>query len=307
MTECGLEQYKAHCEELTQRLKEGVCESDCVPIASGVVSAMRAYFGHIGCADRCWSIVGLLDEFCSSNRCLKPVPVELLKGILRELMRNLNHHIWTKGLDSGEALLRKLNLACVMFLQGLPRARATSLLLSLGSDEAAIVSCTLTVKCLKKLAKLYLIPTSCRGTDPEIEKVGEVFDVVRAWLKREQSQLSSAGIGTEGPGSMLDGVQGITVAAKRANPEAARLWISTQLQTFGENDYAVAWFLTTFSAAESEDAAEPISAGRSSAAAGRVTVDRRFRDRSTSLERRRYSAPPGAKGPFAGSPMNGGA
>merc|ERR1712232_823647 len=283
MTECGLEQYKAHCEELTQRLKEGVCESDCVPIASGVVSAMRAYFGHIGCADRCWSIVPLLDEFCSSRNCLKPVPVELLKGILRELMRNLNHHQWTQRMDSGEALLRKLNLACVMFLQGLPRARATSLLLSLGSDEATIVSCTLTVKCLKKLAKLYGIPARGTGMDPETEEVGEVFDVVRAWLKREQSQLSSAGSGTEGPASMLDGVQGIAEAAQRANPEAARLWLSTQLQNFGENDFTVEWFQATFSASEKENTTESMAAGRSSAAAGVATVDRRSQNRSASL------------------------
>jgi hypothetical protein len=301
MEGCSLEEYKVNCGELTDRLKHKVSEGDLVPLATGIVSAMRSYFGNAICADRCWCIVAVLDEFCSSKDCLRPLPQELLKGILRELMRNLYHNQWTQGLENGEAFLRKLNLACVMFLQGLPRAQATYLLLSLGSDESTISSSNLTAKCLKKLAKLYTMADSYK--DPDSEKVGELFDVLRTWLKREQPQLAPGGAGAENPALMMDGVRAIAEAAQRANPEAARLWLSAQIQIVGEKDWAIAWFQKTFSTSEKENATEAMPAGRSSAYASKGAADSRAPARASSLEKRRQSAPP-ANCPLGSSPMN---
>jgi hypothetical protein len=250
----------------------------------------------------------MLDEFCSEKDNIRRLSEDLGKGILRELTRNLNHNQWTKSFDAGDDLLRKLNLACVMFLQGLPRARAASLLLSLGSDEAAITSYTLTAKCLKKLAKLYAIPSS-RGFDPEAEKVGDLFEVLKTWLKREHLRITSAqavAVGGDSLASMMDGVQAIAEAAQRANPDTARLWLATQAQISGGQDWVVTWFQSTFNAAEKENTTSHLSAIRASAAAGSAAVVNKAIEGSISLEKRRHSAPNGSINTLGVSTINNG-
>lgn len=211
---------------------------DAPPLAEALVSAMRMYFGHDRCADRCKPLVDVLDEFCALRECLRPLSAELLRGLLREQLRNLHDSAWTRQMEGGQALLRAVNLSCVMLLNNINRAVATTLLLELGTEESEVIASSLVVKCLRKITK-GLAPgkahPAARGQDQETE-VSAVLDAAGRWLRTQQprlSQLPAASGGAFAGGrslidtavcALLDGVREAFDAAQLACPEIAAAW-----------------------------------------------------------------------------------
>lgn len=226
--QCSAEEFKTICASLTEHAKR-MAENDAPSVAEALVSAMRMYFGHDGCVERCWPLAELVDEFCASRECIRPLPTETLRGLLRELMRNLNSNAWTKQLEMGDALLKKLNLSCVLLLQSISRQSAFSLLLSLGTDESEVVGSTLAVKCLKKLTKTL---ATCKRPEQEVPAV---LEVLRLWLQRVHPRLTqlpvagdrgSCSIVDAAVATVLEGVKAVAEAAYRTCSETARAWLA---------------------------------------------------------------------------------
>jgi len=197
-----------------------------------MVSAMRMYLGHDRCSDRCKPLVDLLDEFCASRDCLRPLDSSLLRGLLREQLRNLHDSKWTLQLEGGTQLLRTINLSCVMLLNNIPRSNAMSLLLQLGTEESEVIASSLVVKCLRKVAKGL-------GTHRDLEaEVAAVLQAMGAWLRRAQPRLSSLlGVIRESTSSvaarslvdaavcaLLEGVREVVDLAQQTRLEQATAW-----------------------------------------------------------------------------------
>jgi len=221
---CGGEDFRALCGVLKQRVRH-VAEAEAPPLAEALVHAMRMYFGHDGCADRCQPLVELLDEFCASKECLRPLPSALLRDMLKEQLRNLQYSSWTKRVENGSSILRTLNLSCVMLLNGINRAHAYSLLLELGTDESEAVASSLVVKCLRKLNKSL---GAGRGSAQEVHSA---LEVVRSWLQRVQPRLSQLqadgrekGMVESAASALMGGVKEIVDAARCVCPEVASSW-----------------------------------------------------------------------------------
>jgi len=191
-----------------------------------LVSAMRMYFGHDRCAERCQPLVDVLDEFCASKECLRPLGTELLRGVLREQLRNLHDSAWTRQFEGGQELLRAINLSCVMLLSNISRTIAGSLLLELGTEESEVIASSLVVKCLRKVTK-GLVP----GKDQDAD-VTAVLEALSKWLRVAQPRLSLL---STGPGAarstvdtavcaLLDGVREAVDVVQLASPRVATSW-----------------------------------------------------------------------------------
>jgi len=243
--QCSAAEFKQQCAALAEHVKR-LTDSEAPPLAEALVVAMRMYFGHDGCVDRCWPLVELLDEFCASRDCIRPLNVEVSTSLLRELMRNLNHNAWTKHPDLGESLLRKLNLSCVMMLQSLSKQRAFSLLLDLGVDESDVVGSALAVKCLKKIAK-----TLHASKNAELD-VQHVLENVVAWLRRVLPRLSQnpdlARVGSAVDAAIptvLEGAKAVAEAAQRASPSAAQAAVERLMADESEPSQLLCRWLST--------------------------------------------------------------
>jgi len=227
----GSDDFRILCSTLKSRMKQ-VREADSVPLAEAMVSAMRMYLGHDRCADRCKPLVDLLEEFCASRDCLRPLDSSLLRGLLREQLRNLHDSKWTLQLEGGTQLLRTINLSCVMLLNNIPRSNAMSLLLQLGTEESEVIASSLVVKCLRKVAKGL-------GTHRDLEaEVAAVLQAMGAWLRRAQPRLSSLlGVIRESTSSvaarslvdaavcaLLEGVREVVDLAQQTRLEQATAW-----------------------------------------------------------------------------------
>lgn len=226
LVQCNGKDFKGLCSMLKRRMKQQVTEADAVLLAEALVPAMRMYFGHDGCVDQCRPLVEILDEFCASKECLRPLPSELLRGLLREQLRNLHNSSWTKHMDDGAMVLRTLNLSCVMLLNGITRPCAYGLLLDLGTNESEVVATSLMIKCLRKLNK-SLGTSRC----PELEIPG-VLDVLMHWLRRVQPRLlqlpsivCTKGMVDTTVCAVMEGVKEVADAAQRACPSAASSWV----------------------------------------------------------------------------------
>lgn len=246
---CSSEDFKAVCISLAERVKQ-VSEVDAPALAEAVVGSMRMYFGHDGCVDRCWPLVGVLDELCASKECIRPLSFELHKDLLRELLRNLYSNTWTKHVSDGAQLLRKLNMSCVMLLNSLKLPTAYNLLLDLGTDESDVVGNSLVVKCLRKLNKL--IGANSKSVDQEVRGI---FDVVRKWLQKARSRLSGApdskGIVDSAVSAMAEGVKELANAAQRASPDTVMAWLQG-LET-EEAKYVLDWLALGSQGGEKEN------------------------------------------------------
>lgn len=217
-----MEDFKRHCESLGEMFKSSkVTEGEAQFLAEALVSTIKTYFGHDWPSERCWPLVVLLDDFCAVRTRFCSLPAELQKQLLRELMRNLYSNAWTKQLNTGEALLKKLNLACVMFMQGLERHRACSLLLELGMDEGDVVGSTLAVKSLKKISKTFATSKA-----PE-QDAREVLAAVHSWLQR--APVGGSAAAESAFRVVLEGAQTAAEAAREASPAAARAWLALNL------------------------------------------------------------------------------
>eukprot|EP00927_Polykrikos_kofoidii_P048064 TRINITY_DN42298_c0_g1_i1.p1 TRINITY_DN42298_c0_g1~~TRINITY_DN42298_c0_g1_i1.p1 ORF type:complete len:1574 (+),score=246.40 TRINITY_DN42298_c0_g1_i1:385-4722(+) len=272
MGQCSAEQFKETCTSLREHAKR-MADGDAPAVAEALVSAMRMYFGHDGCVERCWPLAELVDEFCASRECIRPLPTDLLRGLLRELMRNLHSNAWTQQLDMGEALLKKLNLSCVLLLQSITRQLAISLLLSLGTDESEVVGSTLAVKCLKKLTKTLV---TCKRPEQEVP---DILEVLRLWMQRAQPRLDRSPSGGDKRASgavdavvatVLEGVRAVAEAACRACPASARSW---KANLNGEaHGLLLEWLASQEGAREKENASSVTPKAKEVAAPSKRTV-----------------------------------
>jgi len=261
LVQCGGEDFRSICGMLKQRVRY-VTEADAVPLAEALVHSMRMYFGHDGCADRCLPLVELLDEFCASKDCLRPLPTTLLRGMLKEQLRNLQYSSWTKRVENGSVILRTLNLSCVMLLNGINRRIAYSLLLELGTEESEAVHSSLVVKCLRKLNKSL---TTCRNPDLEVQAA---LDVIKQWLQKVQPRLAQApaegrekGMVESAAAALMDGVKEVVDAARNTSAPAAAAWAS-RAEGGEELRLLREWILLSCSQGEKENLPAVTSATR---------------------------------------------
>jgi len=243
------EEFRICCNMLKERMKS-LREADAAPLAEALVAAMRMYLGHDRFPDRCKPLVDVLEEFCASKEGLKPLSTELLRGLLREQLRNLHDSSWTRQMDiavgNGQALLRTVNLSCVMLLNNISRSKGISLLLELGTEESEIIPSSLVAKCLRKVTK-----NLGSGRDNQLE-ILTILDAAGSWLRRAQPRLSQlplpaaaaggSGASTGGASScggggvaarslvdaavcsLLEGVREIVDVCLQANQETTTAW-----------------------------------------------------------------------------------
>jgi len=177
------------CGELKERAKR-IKAKEAPPLAEAIINGMKEYFGGTPDSVRCECLVGLIDEFCASRDCLK-LPVPLLRKLLLEQLRHLQHNSWSRRIEKGVQISRTLNLSCVLFMTGTRRCTACDLLLDIGTNESEAVHSSLIIKCLKKMNKNIdpkrLDSKRCDETEAEA-----VIEVVRGWVQKVGPQIMSA-------------------------------------------------------------------------------------------------------------------
>jgi hypothetical protein len=273
-------------------VKQQVSSADAASMAGAIVPAMRMFLGHDGCPDRCQPLVEVLDEFCSSKECVRPLPPELIRGLLREQLRNLHNSSWTKQVKDGAAVLRTLNVSCVMLLNGISRHSAFGLLLELGTEESEAIAGKLVVKCLQKLNK------GLRETrHPELDVQG-ALDAIRCWLRRAQARLpgnNAAGGPEASPKGLVDaavvvileGAKEVVAAARDASPEVAASWLRRLEREGGAEELELlrGWMAAPLPSAAASPVAvvRPASSPQGAAAAKEVTSAESRRLASTAV------------------------
>jgi len=189
LLDSNTEAFQALCGELKARTRRITVE-EAPPLAEAIINAMREYIGGTPDSVRCECLVGLIEEFCTSRDCLK-LPVPILRKLLLEQLRHLQHSSWSRHIDKGGQISRTLNLSCVLFMHGIRRCMAYDLMLDIGTSEPEAVHGSLIVKCLKKLNK-NMDPKrsdSKRCDDAEAEAV---IEVVRGWVQKVGPKITSA-------------------------------------------------------------------------------------------------------------------
>jgi len=206
---CRADGFEKLCVALVVRMKQ-VTEEDAPALAEALTSVMPRCFSPEGCATFCQPIISVLDEFCASRECIRPLPAELLQRLLGELLAKLSSTSWSKRLQEGTSLLRKLNLSCVMLLSNMTRASAYVLLLELGTRESEAVG-SLPTKCLRKLNK------SLWNSKSSVQEMHAVMDGVDGWCRRSWPLTGTAVAFGEAVRDMLE-------AAQVACPPALDSW-----------------------------------------------------------------------------------
>jgi len=142
--------FKQTCVVLKQRVRnKDNCDASI--LANALVGAMRLHFFQRCGTPCCKHLVELLEEFCLARMYLRTLPVDTLRTLLKEQLRNLSPANWTKNIENGTAILKTLNVSCVILLTGISKAHAYGLLLEVGTNESETVSGWLVLKCLKKV------------------------------------------------------------------------------------------------------------------------------------------------------------
>jgi hypothetical protein len=182
-----------------------------------VLDAMKSFLGTHGCADRCGPLVDMISELCGMKEFVRCLPDSTVRGMLKELLKRLDSFGWTRRLDDGSQVLRKINLACVMLLNHLQKGVACSLLLDLGLREADTISASLVSKCMRKMHKGLSTPDATH----------RILDVLRDFLQpKRESRLSggSADLGSDAFEALLPTVREFAEAAANAFPDATLAW-----------------------------------------------------------------------------------
>lgn len=221
------DEFKAVCEALAPRVKKLDSASivqEAPKMAEALLLAMQTHFGSQGSVERCWPLVAVLEEFCGLRECIRPLPERLLKSMLRELLRNLDHHGWTRRLKDGTVLLRKMNLACVMLLNSMNRSCAIGLILELGILEGELVSTSLVVKCLRKTYKGL-------GQSRNVkEEVRNVMDALYAFVRLVDQRLNQRAHPEKTMDStvatLMQGAREVAEAALQASPDVVSKWLA---------------------------------------------------------------------------------
>jgi len=158
--------------------------------------------------------------------------VDSVRKLLRELLRNLEHTAWSKRLEDGPQQLRKLNLSCVMLLNGISFYIAYPLLLDLGLEESEVVSGSLIVKCLRKLCKNL---ASSRSPEHDAQAV---LGIVQRWLEKASRREDKGGAAFA---AVAPGAKEVVQAAMQASPAAVAKWAEQLEQVGGEASILRTW------------------------------------------------------------------
>jgi hypothetical protein len=159
----------------------------------------------------------MISELCGMKEYVRCLPDSTVRGMLKEFLKRLGSFGWTRRLDDGSQVLRKINLACVTLLIHLRTGVACSLLLDLGLQEAGTVRASLVSKCMKKMHKRLSSPDTTR----------QILDVLRDFLHpKRKSRLSggSADLGTDAFEALLPTVKELAEAAANAFPDTTLAW-----------------------------------------------------------------------------------
>jgi len=226
------EEFKVACEALVPRIK--VLERSAVAAethraAEALLLAMQTHFGGHSDIQWCGPLVAVMEDFCSLKDFIRLLPVGLLKSMLRELLRNLDHHSWTRRVEDGAALLRKMNLACVMLLNSMSRSCACGLILELGILESDVASPSLVTKCLRKAQKGL---GHCHDAR---EEVWNVLDALLGFARLADQRLrrgSQPGRVVADPlvASLVQAAQSVASAAQQACPEVVTQWCAEHFE-----------------------------------------------------------------------------
>lgn len=244
LAEAGLEDFRPSCEALCRKLAQ-VSLEEAPSLATALLSAMQTHFGFGGSVQHIRPLVELLEEWTASRDCIRPLSMELLRGILQEMLRNLHNCSWSRRPDLGEdgqKLLRKLNLASVMLLTGIARPKAYDLLLGIMLRDAE-VGTSLALKCIRKVNKNL---ASSRSPEAEVEAV---LGVLESYAKDLRATPNA-------PAAATQGVREIASAAQRLCPAAAAAWLA-QRQLPGDPDSSLEELLGLRDDVEKENVGPP--------------------------------------------------
>mmetsp|Transcript_68772 Transcript_68772/g.128310 ORF Transcript_68772/g.128310 Transcript_68772/m.128310 type:complete len:1474 (+) Transcript_68772:58-4479(+) len=233
-------EFKALCERIRSDMKkldpsQFMCSS--AALGEAMLMEMRNRFGPEGSPDQMDALATLLEDFCGLRELVRPLAEKLFKEMLRELLVCLDCS-WIRQVRDG-ALLRKLNLSCVMLLNSMHRPAAYAVLLELGVQEPDVISTSLVVKCLEKLHKKL---PECLNTE---EEVLGILDAVRRFVQHVEARHTS---GTKGSVSrklqdraldnglepLMDAAREAAEIAHRARPEVATTWAKQQCGESGK-------------------------------------------------------------------------
>mmetsp|Transcript_69081 Transcript_69081/g.133358 ORF Transcript_69081/g.133358 Transcript_69081/m.133358 type:complete len:919 (-) Transcript_69081:43-2799(-) len=190
LLESSTQAFQVLCGELRERSKRLTVE-EAPPLAEAIISAMKEHFGS-GTPDsiRLECLVGLIDDVCSSRDCLN-LPVPLLRQLLLEQLRHLQHSSWSRHIEKGPQIARTLNLSCVLLMTGIRRCTAYDLMLDIGTNEPEAVHSTLILKCLKKMNK-NIDPKRSDSKRCDETEASAVIEVVRGWVQKAGPKIMSA-------------------------------------------------------------------------------------------------------------------
>lgn len=223
--ECKREDFKVICDSIVscvRRIGKEQLLRDTPVLAQALLDGMRAYFGAHSCVTRCWPLVDLLGEMCGLREFVRPLPENLLKGLLRELLKHLYNNSWTTKMDDGSQLLRKMNLACVMLLNSMSKPSACAMLLDLGLRESDVVGTSLVGKCLKKLNKN--VSTSADAVE---SLLGVVYEFAQS--ARKHSASGAQGGDRDRVGQLMGHAREAVESVQQACPEVVSAWHRARL------------------------------------------------------------------------------
>eukprot|EP00933_Yihiella_yeosuensis_P012022 TRINITY_DN12002_c0_g1_i1.p1 TRINITY_DN12002_c0_g1~~TRINITY_DN12002_c0_g1_i1.p1 ORF type:complete len:1130 (+),score=268.61 TRINITY_DN12002_c0_g1_i1:64-3390(+) len=226
------DEFASLCALLAERSKS-ISEADVSPLVENLSMLMQVCFESSGKnSDRCGSLLLVLDEICASKDSIRSLPVEPLRRLLKELLRFLDNSAWAKHASDGQQLLRKLNLSCVMLLNGLSRLTAYTLLFDLGLEESEVIGGSLIVKCMRKLSKG--LPSS---KNPELE-VQAILDIVHQWLEKAARRGDHGGRAFT---SVAAGAKEVVEAILITSPDAAAAWSKRLGEKPGDAELLQGW------------------------------------------------------------------
>jgi len=237
------EEFVNLCSLLADRAKAAdAADTPC--LAEALCAVMLTCFDPAAARiDRCGPLLNVLDEFCAARETVKNMPMDAVRRMLLELLKHLENAAWSKRLNEGQQLLRKLNLSCVMLLNGMTRTTAYNLLLDFGQDEKEVVSGYLVVKCLRKLNKNL---SSSRSPEQDAQAI---LELVYIWLEKASEKSFAV---------VSEGVKEVVEAAALLSAEAAKKWSQVKPEK-GKQHLLKAW-LTVANEKENAPLGSPVTA-----------------------------------------------
>jgi len=220
---CAPEDFQRVCNAIPTALRSPGGTTAAGTLGAALLDALKAYLGAV-CPARCPPLVDLLGELCAQRDFVRSLPDQTIRGVMRELLRRLDGHGWTKKLPDGPQLLRKTNEACVKLLHSMHKPYACSMLLDLGLRESDVVNPVLVRKCLKKLHKSLV----------SSEMVERILDALLEFVRNSwqaQRRLSIATLPSSDGLPLTDSARELATACREAMPEVVDAWGTVKLPT----------------------------------------------------------------------------